>query len=216
MRKGRGYLPFYLLMNVTQLIDLVGQLSFSRNNLTIKERESYLRYLNLANLELWQILINSKQFFQTVNIYLDNDGKNNLPISYYYIKAIFTDKTKLQRCALDKVLDVPAGHYTILNNTFQVGVNTNLLTGVDPTDGVAKKYVTLLVLPSCKTLVENIIYPNTEVDTPIFPEPHHLGLVHGALYYLYISGKGHTEKMKHQLLNWENAKKNIATYYGVE
>lgn len=202
-------------MNVTQLIDLVGQLSFSRNNLTIKERENYLRYLNLANLELWQILINSNQFFQTVNIYLDNNGKSDLPISYYYIKAIFADKAQLQKCTLDKLLDIPTGRYTILNNTLQVGSNTNLLIGTDPTDGVAKKYVTLLILPACKQLVENVVNPDAEIDIPVFPEPHHLSLVHGALYYLYISGKGYTEKMKHQLLSWENAKKNLQTFYGV-
>lgn len=202
-------------MNVTQLIDLVGQLSFSRNNLTIKERNNYLNYLNLANLELWQILINGNQFFQTVNVYLDNDYKSNLPISYYYIKTIFSNKIQLEKCTLDKVLDIPAGRYTILNNVLQVGVNTNLPSGIDPSDGSTKKYVTLIILPACKQLVENVVNPDTEVDTPVFPEPQHLSLVHGALYYLYISGKGYTEKMKHQLLNWDQAKKNLQTYYAV-
>lgn len=202
-------------MNVTQLIDLVGQLSFSRNNLTIKERESYLRYLNLANLELWQILINSNQFFQTINVYLDNDYTGKLPTSCYYIKAIFADKVQIQKCSLDKIFDIPSGRYTILNNNLRISNNSGLPVGNDPDDGVAKKYVTLVIVPKCKTLVENLTDPNTEIDTPVFPEPHHLGLVHGALYYLYISGKGYNEKLKYQIVNWESAKKNLQTFYGL-
>lgn len=201
-------------MNVTQLIDLVGQLSFSRSNLTLKERENYLRYLNLANLELWQILINSDQFYQTVNIYLDNNGIGNLPMSYYYIKAIFADKVQLQKCTLDKILDIPIGRYTLLNNTIGVGKNNSLPIANDPNDGIAKKYITLIVVPACKTLVENVTDPDTQIDTPLFPEPHHLGLVHGALYYLYVSGKGYSEKIKYQLVNWEGFKKNLQTFYG--
>lgn len=201
-------------MNVTQLIDLVGQLSFSRSNLTLKERENYLRYLNLANLELWQILINSDQFYQTVNIYLDNNGIGNFPMSYYYIKAIFADKVQLQKCPLEKILDIPIGRYTLLNNTIGVGKNNSLPIANDPSDGIAKKYITLIVVPACKTLVENVTDPDTQIDTPLFPEPHHLGLVHGALYYIYVSGKGYSEKIKYQLVNWEGVKKNLQTFYG--
>ncbi|NBP58834.1 hypothetical protein EBU71_20275, partial [bacterium] len=57
--------------------------------------------------------------------------------------------------------------------------------------------------------VENVTNPDTQIDTPLFPEPHHLGLVHGALYYLYVSGKGYSEKIKYQLVNWEGVKKNL-------
>ena len=35
-------------MHVSELIDLVSQLSFGRASPTVKERELYLRFLNLA------------------------------------------------------------------------------------------------------------------------------------------------------------------------
>lgn len=200
-------------MNVIELIDLVAQLGFSRSTSTIKERANYQRFLNLANLELWQILINSKQFFQAVDVFLDDNGYGDLPLSYYYVKTVFADKLQMQKCELANILSIPQGRYTMINNRIQVNL-TGVPTKTDPLDNIAKKYVTLLIVPSCKKLVENVVDANTEVNIPIFPEPHHLSLVHGALYYLFVSGKGYSDKIKYQLINWDNSKKNFQTFYG--
>ena len=47
-----------------------------------------------------------------------------------------------------------------------------------------KKYETLVIVHKCKTLVENLVNSDIEVDTPVFPEPHHLGLVHGMEHFI--------------------------------
>lgn len=200
-------------MHVSELIDLVSQLSFGRNTPTARERESYLRFLNLANLEMWQIAINANQFLKVVDIFFE-DGENSAPIPQgYYLKKLFSDDKPLKQCKLENVFNIPQSEYIIINNAINISTIHNQVTKIDPLDNQHKRYITALVLDNPKKLVENVEDIETEVDKPVYPLPYHIGLVYGALFYLYTSNKGFIEKIKYQMLAWEDSKKNLASYY---
>jgi hypothetical protein len=201
-------------MLVSELIDLLSDLSFGRNNPTARERELYLRFLNLANLEMWQIAVNANQYLKTVDIFFNNNEYvANVPEGYY-LKKIFAEKTVMKLCKLENVFNIPQLEYIIIDNKIHVSsVNTTQSMKVDPSDGQSKRYVTALILDNPKTLVENVEDIENEVNEPVYPLPYHIGLVHGALFYLYTSNKGFVEKIKYQMIAWGEAKKNLASYY---
>jgi len=200
-------------MHVSELIDLVSQLSFGRVQPTEKERNLYLRFLNLANLEMWQLAVNASQFLRTQDLFFE-DGENTVDIpDGYYLKGVFLGNHPLTKCNFDNILDVPQSKYSTINNVITITANHNQSTKLDPSDNKYKRYITVVLLENAKVLVENVTDSTKEVDTPVYPMPYHLGLVHGALFYLYTSNKGFTEKIKYQMLAWSDAKKNLANYY---
>lgn len=200
-------------MQVSELIDLVSQLSFGRTMPTNRERELYLRFLNLANLELWQVAVNANQFLKVVDIFFEN-GENSAPIPQgFYLKKLFSEDKPLKQCKLEHVFNIPQSEYITINNAIRISPTNNQVTKVDPLDNQNKRYITALVLENPKKLVENVEDIETEVDAPVYPLPYHIGLVHGALFYLYASNKGFVEKIKYQMIAWEESKKNLASYY---
>lgn len=200
-------------MKVSELIDLVAQLSFGRNMPTIKERENYLRFLNLANLELWQIAVNADIFFETKDIFFEADSNTTPVPDGYYIKALFDGKKRLIKCKVTDIFEMNQSQYAITNNTIITNIQKNTVIKLDPIDSKEKNYLTAILLPNSKRLVENVNDAKLECDKPVYPEPYHLGLVHGALFYLYLSGKGFSEKIKYQILGWDEAKKSLREYY---
>jgi hypothetical protein len=200
-------------MQVSELIDLVSQLSFGRTMPTNRERELYLRFLNLANLELWQVAVNANQFLKIVDIFFEN-GSNDAPIPKgFYLKKLFSEGKPLKQCKLENVFNIPQSEYITINNAITISPINSQVTKVDPLDNQNKRYITALVLENPKKLVENVEDVETEVDEPVYPLPYHIGLVHGALFYLYASNKGFVEKIKYQMIAWEESKKNLASYY---
>lgn len=203
-------------MHVSELIDLVSQLSFGRVQPTEKERNLYLRFLNLANLEMWQLAVNASQFLRTQDLFFE-DGENTVDIPEgYYLKGVFLGNQPLTRCKFDNILDIPQSQFSIINNAITINITQNHVnpsTKLDPSDNQYKSYITVVLLENAKVLVENVTDSTKEVDIPVYPMPYHLGLVHGALFYLYTSNKGFTEKIKYQMLAWSDAKKNLANYY---
>ena len=200
-------------MNVSELIDLVSQLSFGRATPTAKERELYLRFLNLANLEMWQIAVNANQFLKKVDIFFE-DQSNQAPIPKgYYLKKLFYGEKTMKQSTLDHLFNIPQSEYIIINNEIIINPPYNQPTKLDPSDNKHKKYIVALVLDNPKNLVENVADNTNEVDEPVYPLPYHVGLVYGALFYLYTSNKGFIEKIKYQMISWDEAKKNLASYY---
>jgi len=200
-------------MIVRALVDLVAQFSFGRNAETELDRAFYLQCLNLANMELWQITVNAKQVFETKDLFFaEGESKIDLPEGFY-IKGLFSNSMELKKCEFNKLFNIPTNQYLIVDN--QIWTNTSaFLAKADPDDeNDVKRYITAVIVPNAKTLVENVEDEDAQTDKPIYPEPYHLGLVHGALYYSYISNKGFTEKIKYQAINWDNAKKTLADYY---
>ena len=200
-------------MHVSELVDLVADLSFGRVSTTIKERNIYLRFLNIANLEMWQIAVNATELLTPIEVFFD-DGQYDASIpSGYYLKAVFVDKKPLVKCKLEKIFDIPRGEYSLINNQLSISQSEILLQKTDPIDGVTKRYITVLMLENAKTLVETITDTVDQIDTPVYPNPYHIGLVQGALFYLYTSNKGFAEKIRFQILAWEECKKSLASYY---
>lgn len=205
-------------MNVTELIELVDGLSFNSGSLTKKERQRILRYLNLANLELWRILINSPRFMQIWKMLPTKEFQREFAIpDCYHIKYIFDDKNQqLTKSTLADIANMMRGNAMQNDENFAKFTSqadkyflfNNKIYALSST-----KALTLIVVPNCKTLVEQVTDKSIQTDTPVFAEPFHSSLVHGAVYWLYISSKGFAEKIQQQKINWDKEKIDFKTFY---
>jgi len=202
-------------MNVTKLINLVSLFVFGRNDPTEDDRSTYLNYLNLADYELYRCVKNSKRALQEIELFFE-PGLNYAPLPDNYIAEIFSNQIRLDSTEQFYNLESFNKNYYFLNNNIYVN-RQNLPVKADPLDNINKPFVRLLVLPLRKELVESVPLPQpnpaTQTDTPIYPESYHLGLVHGAIYYLFLSQKGFTEKIQYTLKNWEAVKSDLTSYY---
>jgi len=213
-------------MNVTELIELTNRLSTDKSELTPKERAAYLQYLNMANDELYEIassgyapIITRKNLFPAFESpFYKGTTAFNYPDNFFKIDSVFADHTLLKRGNIkDMASGSNVGEYLTSHLYIYVDNKNKFLTAVDPTDGVTKKYITLFYAQLPKRLVENINDDNLETDTPVYPLPYHIFLVHGALYYFYFSNKVFMDKMAYIRNVWENDKKILANFknYGL-
>jgi hypothetical protein len=209
-------------MNVTELIDFTNQLSTDESDLTPKEREQYLKYLNIANKELYVIAATGlKTIVQKVEIFLDNVTQSFLlPDDLYIIRIVFVDKLKLIPCDVDEQPSIPYNKYLALSNAIycdMTNAGPSFPSKLDVTDNQVKKYITLFYVPLPKALVETVNDAATEIDTPVYPEPYHHFLTYGALYYFYYANKVFLDKMIFINKAWEQSKNELAKYkhYGL-
>ena len=200
-------------MQVSELIDLVSELSFGRSSPTTRERELYLRFLNIANEELWQLVINGGAFLKTQDLFFE-EGSSNISVpESFYMKQLYCSGNPLKKCEFSKIFNIPQGQYSLINNEITISKQEILSRKEDPSDNVNKRYIVALLLPEAKKLVEVVQDAMVEASSPVYPIPYHLGLVHGALFYLYLSNKGFSEKIKYQMVAWDEFKKNLSIYY---
>jgi hypothetical protein len=84
-------------MNVTELIELTNQLSTDDSEITAKERKLYLKYLNMANMELYQTASTGlKTILKKVDLFLDPITQTFiLPDDLFVIRQIMVNKVKL-------------------------------------------------------------------------------------------------------------------------
>lgn len=209
-------------MNVTELIEFTNQLSTDESYLTPKERSEYLKYLNVANKELYVIAATGlKTIVQKVDLFLDNASQSFiLPNDLYIIRIVFADKLKLTPCDVDDQPSIPYNKYLALGNAIycdMTNTGPSLPSKVDITDGLTKKYITLFYVALPKTLVETVNDAAAETDTPVYPEPYHHFLTYGALYYFYYANKVFLDKMIFINRAWEQSKNELAKYkhYGL-
>lgn len=198
-------------MNVTKLVNLVSLFVFGRDDPTEDDRATYLNYLNLADYELYRCVKNSKRALQEIDLFFEPD-LNNAPLPDNYIAEIYSNQVKLESTEQFYSLESANKNYYFLNSNIYVN-RKNLPIKKDLTDSVDKPFIKLITLPLRKELVESVSNAATQTDTPIYPESYHLGLVHGAIYFLFLSQKGFTEKIQYALKNWEDVKKDLTTYY---
>lgn len=202
-------------MNVTKLVNLVSLFVFGRSEPTEDDRAMYLSYLNLADYELYRCVKNSKRTLQEIDLFFE-PNLNYAPLPENYIAEIYAGKIKLEPTEYFYNLESVNNNYYFLNNNIYIN-RQNLPVKKDPADNIDKPFVKLISLPLRKELVENVPLPQpdppTQIDTPIYPESYHLGLVHGAIYFLFLSQKGFTEKIQYALKNWEGAKGDLTSYY---
>jgi len=209
-------------MNTTELIELTNQLSTDKSYLTPKERIAYLKYLNMANLELYEIASSGlNTIVKKVNVFLDEViGGFLLPDDLFKVTNIVVNKTPLMAGSINYEASILPTQYLVLGNYIYCNTTTSgisFLSAVDPIDNITKKYITLFYVPNPKTLVEIIDDANLETNTPVYPVPYHLFLVHGALYYFYFSNKVFMDKMAYIREVWEKDKAKLANFknYGL-
>ena len=201
-------------MKVTELIDLLSQFSFS-NSPTIKQRGVFLRCLNLANIELYQRILDSNQFFKSQEIELDAEYKFIIPSDVFYLKKIYSNKKPLK--AYDLTTDnlmLSQGEYHREGDYVQLGGVT--FESKLKEDGTKIPFVKIVFVPYPKILVENVIDHETQVDTPIYSVPFHFTLVQGALYHVLVATKGYAEKTNMQYTAYIESRKNFDRYYGIK
>lgn len=209
-------------MNVTELIELTNQLSTDDSEITAKERKLYLKYLNMANMELYQTVATGlRTIVKKIDLFLDAVTQTFiLPDDLFVIRQIVVNKVKLAIGDIENDGSLGAKMYLVYGNNIYCDLtNTgiNFLSKVDPVDNVSKRYITLFYVANPLTLVENINDPAIEIDTPIYPKPYHHFLVHGALYYLYFSNQIFLEKMAYIKDIWDKDKIELAKFknYGL-
>ena len=216
-------------MNVTELIELTNRLSTDKSELTPKERAAYLQYLNMANDELYEIASSGLNSIVEGRIsYLDfvsstfKDSAGFLfPDNLFKIDSVFVDRIPLRKGNYTNANAAlaPDEYVTQKNYIFCNIGNSGLKyqTTIDPRDNVVKKYINVFYMPNPKKLVENIDDANLETDTPVYPLPYHIFLVHGALYYFYFSNKVFMDKMAYIRNVWEKDKETLAKFknYGL-
>ena len=209
-------------MNTTELIELTNQLSTDKSYLTPKERIAYLKYLNMANLELYEIASSGlNTIVKKINVFLDGViGGFLLPDDLFKVTNIVVNKTPLIIGSINYEASILPTQYLVLGNYIYCNMTTSgisFLSAVDPIDNITKKYITLFYVPNPKTLVEIIDDANLETTNPVYPVPYHLFLVHGALYYFYFSNKVFMDKMAYIREVWEKDKAKLANFknYGL-
>lgn len=209
-------------MNVKELIELTNQLSLDAASPTEKSQQRYLRYLNLANMELYTIAAGGlKTLLKKVELFLDDSTQNfKLPDDLYKIRLLSINRQPLLSDNIDNIEYIGSDKYLVVGDRIHTNLTaavSNYLLKEDPTDRVLKKYITLLYVPNPKKLVVDVTNPLLETNTPVYPVPYHHFLAHGALYYYYFSNKVFMEKMAHIKDKWKEDKDEIATFknYGL-
>ena len=209
-------------MNVKELIDLTNQLSLDEATTTTKGRQRYLKYLNLANMELFAIAAGGlKTIIKVLDVFVDEASQSfKLPDDLYKIRLIYINRTRLLPADIDNFFNIEANKYLVINDSIYTNLtnsSSNYLSKIDPIDNVTRRYITLIYVPNPQQLVENVTNPVTETDTPVYPIPYHHFLAHGALYYFYFSNKVFMEKMAYIKDIWDSDKKELANFknYGL-
>jgi hypothetical protein len=216
-------------MNVTELIELTNRLSTDKSEITPKERSAYLQYLNMANDELYEIVSSGfKSILKYARIFQDIDSEIfkdmsgfSLPDDLFKIDSIFADRTSLKMGNyINSNISSNPNEYTTDNRYIYCNTGNSgpkYLTAIDPIDGAVKKYINVFYIPNPKRLVEEIDNNVLETDTPVYPIPYHIFLVHGALYYFYFSNKVFMDKMAYIRNVWEKDKQILANFknYGL-
>lgn len=209
-------------MNVTELIELTNQLSTDKSYLTPKERIAYLQYLNMANLELYEVASGGlNTIIKKVDVFLDDTTQAFLlPDDLFKINSVLVDKIPLIMGDINREASILPKQYLVIGAGIYCNLTNfglNFLSKLDTTDGTTKRYITLFYVPNPKQLVEDIDDGETETNTPVYPVPYHQFLVHGALYYFYFSNKVFMDKMAYIRDIWEKDKAKLANFknYGL-
>ena len=202
-------------MNVTELIELTNRLSTDKSELTPKERAAYLQYLNMANDELYEIassglssLIPYTEIFVADELLLFNGSYLfRLPNNMFKIDNIFAGNTELKKGSITELQTGKETNKYFCSAGFVFGSNKlKYPIKTNPTTGIDTAYISMFYTPNPKKLVEEINDDNLETDTPVYPLPYHIFLVHGALYYFYFSNKVFMDKMAYIRNVWEKDK----------
>jgi len=197
-------------MEVSTLLSLMGNLSLGNDNITAVERAIFLQYLNLANLELYQITANFNQDL-LVQVTLANQANSNqvqLPEIPYLVNSVYdlTRQRQLRRISLsDAIAENPA--FTANGNPTQYFVKRDILEFVPTQTAITS--INVWYVPQPKTLTEQTLEQNIPC-----PLAYHPVLVDGALYYLFQEEGGFKSLQKAQAAQarWEVGQTRLLAY----
>ena len=197
-------------MEVSTLLNLIGNLSLGNDNITAVERGIFLQYLNLAHLELYQVTANFNQDL-LVQVTLANQVDSNqvqLPEIPYLVSSVYdlTHQRQLRRISLsDAITKDPA--FTAKGNPIQYFVQKDLLQFVPAQTAITS--INVWYAPQPTTLTEQ----TPEQDIP-YPLAYHPVLVDGALYYLFQEEGGFKNLQKAQAAQarWEVGQTRLLAY----
>jgi hypothetical protein len=197
-------------MEVSTLLSLMGNLSLGNDNITQVERAIFLQYLNLANLELYQITANFNQDL-LVQVTLANQVDSNqvqLPETPYLVNSVYdlTHQRQLRRISLnDAITKDPA--FIANGNPTQYFVKRDVLEFVPTQTAITS--INVWYVPQPTTLTEQ----TPEQDIP-YPLAYHPVLVDGALYYLFQEEGGFKNLQKAQAAQarWEVGQTRLLAY----
>ncbi len=197
-------------MEVSTLLNLMGNLSLGNDNITEVERGVFLQYLNLAHLELYQVTANFNQDL-LVQVTLANQVESNqvqLPETPYLVNHVYdiTHQRKLCRISLsDAITKDPA--FTANGNPTQYFVQRDVLEFI-PTQ-MAITSINIWYVPQPIPLTEQ----TPEEDIP-YPFAYHPVLVDGALYYLFCEEGGfkNLQKAQDAQRRWEVGQTRLLAY----
>lgn len=199
-------------MHVTELITSVSKFAFGRKKPTESDRQDNLFLLNLADFEYHACAKNSKFLRYELDLFFE-PANNFADLPNNYIHAVCNNKAKLKELdEKDGLILGKNGDYYILNGKLFID-KAGLQTKIDPNDNIVKSYITLLVQPKRKQLVEIVNNADLEVEIPIYPEEYHLGLIYGAVYYLCLTHEGFATKIAETSKNWNLAKQYLMSHY---
>lgn len=201
--------------NVSNLIKRLNFLATDKHELSEKEKFIYLECLNLANNELFEIASNGlKTLIKIKDLFLNSDTQSfSLPDNIFKIKQVSLERLKDTLTASGNISgkDEDLNSYSVIGTQLFVN-NSKLPQKINPSTGLTTKYLQICYIENPKILVEIVNDVNSETDISVYPSPYAQYLLYGALYFFYFSNKIFMDKIAHILLQWENGKKNLATY----
>ena len=195
-------------MQVSGLLNLMGNLSLGNDNITEVERAIFLQYLNLAHLELYQVTANLNQDLLIQETVQAGLNYAQLPEKPYLVNSVYdlTHQRKLRRISLtDAIERDPA--FVSTGTPCQYFVKQNIIHFVPVQTAVTS--INVWYVPQPITLTEQ----TTEQDIP-YPLAYHPVLVDGALYYLFQEEGGFRDSQKSQAAQkrWETGKSRLISY----
>jgi hypothetical protein len=212
-------------MNVSELIELTNLLSIDNEDLTQRERDAYLVYLNLANNDLYQVAAGGlRTVIKKTDIFYDSANNwFSLPADLFTIRSVCGNSRNnyiITSVDVNAGFNIPADKYLVMGNNLYINNTYNLSSyavKTDPSDNTDKNYIELYYAPNPLRLVEVVNDPLAEINIPVYPLPFHHFLAKRALYYFYFSNKIFLDKMAYLLNDWNNDKAQMAQFknYGL-
>lgn len=201
-----------MFIPVKEILETVGMLSFSRPSSTEIEKKFYLRYLNMAYHDLWQIACNISrlQTMQEVICEVDKYGEKstNLPEGLF-IKRIICGKVHLSPTNIDYLFNVPEGKYLVSGD--RIFISHRQVLSKNP---LGEEFLFIIGVPTPKELVLEDALIDSTLQTSAFQIMFRNALIAGTLRYVYLANGGFTSRITAQEKKWEDAKKSLSNYYG--
>jgi hypothetical protein len=197
-------------MQVSGLLNLMGNLSLGNDNITQVEQGIFLQYLNLAHLELYQVTANFNQ-----NLLIQETVDNQASLNYaqlsktpYLVYSVYdlTHQRQLRRISFtDAIERDPA--FVSTGNPCQYFVNQDMICFVPVQTAVTS--IKVWYVPQPISLTEQT--PEEEIPYPV---AYHPVLVDGALYYLFQEEGGFRDSQKSNdaAKRWDAGKTRLLSY----